>query len=86
MVSCDVQHEIDETGSRTLIAPRPLVQAVAPKRPKLRGVGSDLEPVVADEEEIVGPLPQSTKAPFSEDVPTKDVTEDLRRNKDRYVQ
>ena len=51
-----VKHQVDWSGSRTVAVFLPLLERVSPKIPEFRGVGCDLEPVVANEEEIVRAL------------------------------
>ena len=69
-----------------MIVPRPLLQSVTPKRPKFRGARGDLEPVVANEEEVVRAILHPEKVPSRDGVPTKYVAKDLRRNAGGYVQ
>ena len=75
------QNEVDRGGPGPLISSPPLFQGVTPETPKLRSVRGDLKPMMTNEEEVVGALPQSAKVwviSIRNDVPTKDEPEDFR--------
>lgn len=47
------KHQVDGTNSRATRPFSPNLQRVAPESPELRSVGSDLKPMVANEDEVV---------------------------------
>jgi len=51
-----VQHQVEGSGSGTVMAFPPVLQSVSPETPKFWGSRRDFEPVVANEEEIVRAL------------------------------
>ena len=57
VLSVFVQYQVKGGGSVAIIAFLPSLQGVSPEVPEFWGAGCDLEPVVADEEEVVGALP-----------------------------
>ena len=57
---------------------RPISQVIAPKTPQLWGARGDLEPVVADEQEIVRSLFRSSEICLEGGVPAEDVPEYFR--------
>ena len=83
-----VQREVEGSSCRTSIPSRPLFQAVTPKTPQFRRVRGDFEPMVTDEEEIVGTPPHSVivwGVSIRDDVPTKEGPEDFRGYARGYV-
>ena len=57
----DDQHQVEGRDSETIMTFLPILQSVSPEAPKFWGAGCDLEPVVADEEEVIRALLQSSK-------------------------
>jgi len=49
----NIQHQVDGGSSGTAAPLFPSLQRIPPKGPQLRGAGSDLEPMVTDEEEVI---------------------------------
>ena len=93
-VSLPVQHKVEETNSRTAMPFLPFPQSISPETPKLRSTRCDLEPVVADEEEVERALAESievwAEAGSQISLPNKgagkDVSKDFGRHARGYVQ
>ena len=64
----------------------PVLYRVAPGAPKLRCTRGDLEPVGANEDEVVRALRRPAKVSIWNDVPTENFPEYLWREESRYVQ
>ena len=64
----------------------PILYRVAPEAPKLRSTRRDLEPVMANEEEVVRVLRQPAKVSIRNNVPSEDVPKDLGWEESRNVQ
>ena len=47
-----IQHQVEGSGSGKVVAFLPILQSVSPETPKFWGSRRDLEPVVANEEEV----------------------------------
>ena len=54
---------------------RPTLEIVAPETPEIRVMGGDFEPVVANEQEVIGSILQITKCFLEGHVPAKNVPE-----------
>ena len=75
---CFVQHQIEWSANPGTKTPPLLVfQVVAPKSPKLQGAQSHLEPVVANEEEVIRSFLQPAERFLERDIPTENVPEYL---------
>jgi hypothetical protein len=73
------EYEVKGSGPRTSVPSRPLFQGVTPESPQFRSVRGDFEPMVANEGEIVGALPQPAVWGTStrNEAPTKDGPENF---------
>ena len=87
-VSTFVQHQVEGSGHRTAMTFLPILQSVAPETPKFRGARRNLEPMVANEEEIVGALLQPSETPvvLPDEAPGENVSQDFRWRARGYVQ
>jgi hypothetical protein len=64
----------------------PILNRISPETPKPRGGRGDLEPMVADEEEVVRGLRQPAKVSIRNDVPSENGSKYLGREESRHVQ
>ena len=64
---------------------RPILQIVAPATPNLGGTRGDLEPMMADEEEVIGSLLDPVEDSLGGDDPTENIPEYFGRKRG-YVQ
>jgi len=56
-----IQHQVEGSGSGIIMALLSVLQGVSPETPEFWGAGCDLEPMVANEEEIVRTLLQPSE-------------------------
>ena len=56
-----VQHQVEWSDSGTFMVFHPIPQGGSPEAPEFWGAGCDLEPMVANEEEVVTTLPQPSE-------------------------
>jgi len=71
------QYQVEGSGSGMRIPPRPVLEVVTPEAPKLRSTRGDLEPVMANEQEVVGFFLQPVKVVLQGDVPTEYLAKDF---------
>ena len=74
-----VQDQVERGGRRTVTPACPFRWGLAPETPNLWGAQSDLEPMVANEQEIARPFLQFVEVALERDVPTEDVAKDFGR-------
>lgn len=53
VVAMVTQHQVEQSGLRTMAPSSPVYQSVSPETPKFWSARSDLEPMMTDEEEVV---------------------------------
>ena len=80
------KHQVEWGGCGTAIVFLPVLERVSPETPKFRSVGCDLEPVVANEEEIVRALPKALEVRRPNEDSGEYVTKDFGRHAGGYVQ
>jgi len=51
-----IQHQVERSGSGSVMALLPILQGVSPETPKFWGARCNLEPMVANEEEVIRAL------------------------------
>ena len=73
------KYKVQWSGPRTAVPPSPVLRGVSPETPNLWSLRSDLEPVTADEEEIVRSLAQSTEGAPEGDVLVENFAKDFGR-------
>lgn len=89
-----VKHQVDRDSYGVMMAFPPFHQGVSPETPKLRSARSDLEPMVANEEEVVRVRMEAIEvrigryphAPALDEDVGKDAFKDFGRHAHGYVQ
>ena len=66
-----VEYEIEWGRLVSKVSSRPILQVITPETPNLWGARSDLEPVMANQEEVVRSLLQPFKIHLAGDTPTE---------------
>ena len=73
-----LEHQVEWSGPRAMAESSPILRGVTPETPNFRSPRGDLEPMMANEEEVVRSLIQLVKAALEGDVPMKNIAEDFR--------
>ena len=68
------EHQVKWIGPRMTVPSSPILRGIAPETPNLWSPRGDLEPMMANEEEVVRSLIQPVKIPIEGDIPGKDTT------------
>ena len=72
-----IQDQVEGSSSGMRGPPHPVLGDVTPKTPKFWSTRGDLEPMVTDEQEVVGLLTQPIKVILEGDVPMENLAEDF---------
>ena len=72
-ITIDTQDQVERSGPRTMMPPRPVFEGVTPETPKLWGTRGDLEPMMTNEEKVVRFFLQPVKIIPEGDIPKENL-------------